>query len=110
MERRKFLRFAIPLRIEVEGEEIEGLTKDFSREGLKAVFDHFPLDVHSHIKFKLQRPNEEGYIWGEGEVIWKKSVGEKCEAGIRLKNFPPDLKTEILEQGYKNWVRKILEV
>lgn len=105
MNKRKFLRFAVPLRIELSGENIRGFTKDFSREGLKAVFNHFPFDASSHIKFKVQKPNEDVYIPVSGEVMWKKVAEKRCEVGIRLRNFPPGLKAKILEHGYHAWVK-----
>jgi hypothetical protein len=109
MERRKFMRFLITLRVGAKRENKEnsfGLVKDFSREGLRVVFDDFDFDLNSCVDLKIQRLSEDIFIPASGEVVWKRPVEGKWEAGLRLKEFPSSVKAEILESGYRKWLEE----
>jgi hypothetical protein len=106
-DRRKYLRFSTPLMVQARNknqEKIWGLIKDFSRFGLKVVFDEFDFNTNSLVDLEIQRPNENVYIPASAEVIWKRLIEGKWEAGLSLKEFPAQEKAEILEHGYNKWV------
>jgi len=106
-ERRKFLRFpsSLIIRIEKENEIFQGRMKDFSRFGIRCIFDNFNFSEKERLNFKIQRPNKDIFIPFRGEVVWKKETEEGWEVGINIKDFPPLLKSEILEFCYQNWIR-----
>ncbi len=107
-ERRKFMRFLITLRVKAGKENNQdsfGLIKDFSREGLKAIFDDFDFNPHSCIDLQIQRLSKDIFIPASGEVIWKRPIEGKWEVGVKLKEFSSQAKAEILEEGYNNLLK-----
>lgn len=107
MERRRFLRFPVTLRAEAgsQGNTVSpGMIKDFSRTGLAAVFDDFNFNPGSQIEIKVQRPGTETFIPAAVEVRWKRLIEGKWAAGFMLKDFPREIKAEILECGFKKWL------
>jgi len=108
MERRKFMRFPVSLKVEAikkNKESLFGLIRDFSREGLRVIFDNFDFKSNSYVDFKIQRPDTEVFVPASVEVIWKRPVEGRWETGLRFKEFPPRVKAEILEFGYKKWLK-----
>lgn len=108
MERRKEMRFPVSLKIEaIEKKEDStfGLLKNFSRDGLRAVFNVFEPRADSLIELKIQRPNQEGFAPVCAEVRWKRPVEGRWEVGFRFKDFIPLVKSEILDYSYKNWLK-----
>lgn len=108
MDKRKFLRFNAPLEVKAVKENREydsGIIKDFSREGLKAVFNNFDFEPDSRIELDIQRPAIDVFIPGKGEVRWKREIKGKWEVGIKLLELPPYVKGEILDYGYRRWVK-----
>lgn len=109
MERRKFSRFKVELKVKArrEGKESAfGKIKDFSRNGLRAIFDKFEFEANTPVELMIQRPNSDADIIAGAEPLWKKAVGDKCDVGFRLTSFTPEDKIDILEYGYFNWVRE----
>lgn len=106
VERRSYLRFSIPLVVSIKnkGQELWGRVKDFSRKGLKVVFDEFDFSDRTSFVLKIQRPEKNIYSPAVVEVAWKKRVGEQWEAGLVLKEFSSYLKSEILEEAFNNWL------
>ena len=106
-DRRKFIRFLITLNVKAkkEKEESFGLVKDFSRKGLRAVFDDFNFDINSYVELELQRLSRDMFIPATAEVIWKRPIKGKWEVGFRLKEFLPQAKAEILDLCYRGWLR-----
>lgn len=105
-DRRKFLRFPTPLMVQTRREDRDclwGLVKDFSRNGLRVIFDEFDFVPNSFVNLEIQMPNENVYVPANAEVIWKKFTDGKWEAGLSLKEFPAHAKAEILEHGYNKW-------
>lgn len=105
-DRRRYIRFGVPLKVEVEGKSLSGTINNFSREGFKATFDEFPFDTNSQVNFQVQRPNKDIFVYGSGEVVWKSNLAQSWEVGIRLKNFAPEFKVEILDHAYEMWVKE----
>lgn len=106
-DRRRYLRFPVSLMVQTrDKEKTYGLTKDFSRGGLKAIFDEFNFDIKSFVDLEIQRPNKDIYIPTKVEVVWKRFIEGKWQVGLSLKEFPAWVKAEILEYGYNNWLRE----
>ena len=108
MERRKELRFPASLKVAAVRQNKEsalGLIKDFSRSGLRAVFDNFDPKPDSCTDIKIQSPKEEVFIPANVEIRWKRPAEGRWEVGLRLKDFVPQAKAEILEYAYQNWLK-----
>jgi len=107
-DRRKELRFPISLKVgarEKNRSSIFGSTTDFSRSGLRVVFDEFESEPNSFIDLKIQRPDKDIFVPASAEVIWKRPILGKWEVGFRIKDFVPEAKAEILEYSYNRWLR-----
>ncbi|OQX79546.1 MAG: hypothetical protein B6D56_06850 [Candidatus Omnitrophica bacterium 4484_70.1] len=109
-EKRKFKRFEVSLPVEVEEKEsnllLKGEVKELSREGLKLNLPGFNPDINSEIVVKIKRPNKKTFVPLLGEVVWKKSTGERWEMGIKIKEMDKTVKMEILEFAYESWLKK----
>ncbi|MFH1578295.1 MAG: PilZ domain-containing protein [Candidatus Omnitrophota bacterium] len=107
MNKRKFLRFLTPLKVKAGSDDKEmqlGVIKDFSRDGLRAVFDNFEFEPYSSVALRIQSPSAEGFNRATAEVRWKKLAEGGCEVGLKLTDFLPSLKAEILDYGYDKWL------
>ncbi|RKY39422.1 MAG: hypothetical protein DRP76_03445 [Candidatus Omnitrophota bacterium] len=91
--------------MEKENEIFQGRIKDFSRWGIRCIFDNFDFSEKEIVNFKIQRPNRDIFIPFRGEIVWKKETEEGWEVGINIKNLLSSVKSEILEFCYQNWVR-----
>ena len=108
MEKRQEIRFPVTLKInrkENNQECLEGTIKDFSRNGLRAIFDNFESKSGSYLDIEIERPNTDVFTPAKAEFIWKRPAGGKWEVGFRLKEFIPLAKAEILENAYENWLQ-----
>ncbi len=108
MNNRKFLRFNVALQVEARGENKEsasGMVMDFSRQGARVAFEKFDFEPESSVELKIQRPEKEIFVPAIGKVMWKKFIAGRWEAGIKLVDFSPEVKIEILERAYDAWVR-----
>ena len=110
VDRRKERRFAVSLRCSArEGNRnsIVGSIKDFSRDGLRAVFDGFGTEPDSYVNLKIQEPNQHIFIPACAEVRWKRPVEDRWEVGLRFRDFVPQIKAEILEHAYNIWLKDL---
>jgi len=110
MESRRFRRFVVPFKMEVlqAGRNILGAVKDFSRFGIRAVFENFDLEPGAPIDFRLEKIGKDICVSASGVVVWKRYDSGKWDAGIRLVDFPPQLKSDMLEEAYRNWIRDVV--
>jgi len=105
MEKRKFIRFPVGLRVKA-GNEIPGITKDFSHEGLRVIFDDFSFGLDSPVKLEIQSPNFDDSIPLVAKPLWKRLLDGKWNVGFMLVELAPARKAEILECGYYKWVKQ----
>ena len=108
-DRRKYLRFDIPLKVEYEVEGgsknyTTGVTANFSREGINLVTQQFDYDPSNTVELKLQHPTKESYIVLSGDVVWKRQVDDKWYAGLRLRQMDKGDKSDILGYAYDRWL------
>ena len=106
-DRRRFMRFNTSLKVEIKNannESLLGKIQDFSRQGLKVIFDNFNFKKNSYVDLRIQQPGNETFIPASAMVVWERSNQGKCEAGLEIKQMSPEEKSEVLEYGYKNWL------
>ncbi|HEC69300.1 MAG TPA: PilZ domain-containing protein [Candidatus Omnitrophica bacterium] len=111
-ERRKFIRFDIPLKAEVVIKANidslqEGVTKDFSREGLRLILHNFSLGEEADIKLKIYIPGRKEPVEVKGQVAWSRANDANWEVGIKIKEIDKEAKSEILDYVYKAWREKL---
>ncbi len=110
-EKRKFLRFECLLPVDlvkVDGKDhisrkIEA--HDFSREGIKLSIN-FNIEMGTNMEVKLHIPEKKLSVPVTGEIIWVKSVDNRLEAGLRIKDMDNELKSEILNWIFPIWLEK----
>jgi c-di-GMP-binding flagellar brake protein YcgR len=112
IEKRKFIRFDIPLSVEFKlseeaAEYFLGVTRNFSREGLGIVSQNFNLKPKDTIRLRLNLPDKDTFVSVLGNIIWKKRFKAKCLAGVRLREMDKEAKSEILDYAYNLWVERI---
>ena len=111
-EKRKFIRFDIPLNVELmpSGDTsgyAMGITRNFSREGLALVSQDFDFKPAETIELRLSLPEKEMFVHVLGDVVWKKNVETKCLTGVKLRNMDKEVKSEILDYVYNIWLEKV---
>ena len=113
MEKRKFRRFVAPFKMEIKQADGKasalGIVKDFSRSGIRAVFDRFDCHIGSAVNFRIEKRAKNIAVSARGIVVWKRFAGGKWDAGIKFIDFPPEAKADILEDAYKSWLGGLLK-
>lgn len=109
MERRGMPRFPVNLTVSrVNQQELFGKIKDFSRAGMRVIFDTPVLNDKSDIQIEIQRPDYNEQILATASVAWEKSGEGKCEVGLRFKSIPVQAKADFLEYSYREWLKSKL--
>ncbi len=108
--RRKYIRFEIPLRVEVAVPENKGsisekgLISDVSREGMRLIVDEDALNEGEDIDLRITLPGKGVAIPAKGKLIWKKAKGTQWEMGLKILSIDKTTKSDILEYAYKMWL------
>ncbi|MGD8534290.1 MAG: PilZ domain-containing protein [Candidatus Aminicenantes bacterium] len=110
-EQRKFLRFECLLPVDlikVDGKDyisrkIEA--HDFSREGIKLSIN-FNIEIGTNMEVNLHIPEKKLSVPLTGEITWIKSVDNRLEAGLRIKDMDNEQKSEILNWIFPKWLEK----
>lgn len=110
-EKRKFLRFECLLPVDLVkvdgrnhiGRKIEA--HDFSREGIKLSIN-FDIEMGSDMEVNLHIPDKKLSVPVKGKIVWVKSVDNRLEAGLKIKDMDNELKSEILNWIFPHWLEK----
>ncbi len=113
-ERRKYIRFNVPLKAKVNlNTQVdafkEGLTWDFSREGLRLVLKDFDIIHGTNAQLKIFIPEKQEPVDVEAKVVWTKSGNNNWEIGMELENITKEEKSAILDYVYEEWKKKKLK-
>ncbi len=110
VERRKFLRFDVPLGVEFNTSRPEryllGVTINFSRGGLCIELQKCDLAIHDTMTLKVQRPQTDAYVAILGKIVWKKAIKNRCWFGLEIQDMDKEAKSEILDYAYEHWVEE----
>lgn len=107
-DRRKYMRFNVPLKAEIDlrsqvGAFKEGLTWDFSREGLRLMIKGAELLSEADISLNVFVPSLDKAIPIKAKVVWNKIKGEDWEIGLKLDDIKNEDKAAILDYVYDKW-------
>ena len=91
-ERRRYIRFEVPLKVEVTIEGIvdsiqKGATKNFSREGLSLVLHEFHLSTGAQVDLRIYVPKRRKPVSAKGEVVWVQSTHNQWELGVKIRHI-----------------------
>lgn len=107
-EKRKYLRFAVPLRVEMVVEARvdlpqKGITKNFSREGLGLILHDFHLTAGSEVSLRVHVPQKKKPANMKGKITWAKLNNRHWEVGVKTIQINSEDKNQILDYAYKIW-------
>ena len=112
-DRRKFLRFDIPLDVKFKpsidaDSHSKGTTVNFSRSGLCFKAKEPDYNLNDLMELKVKMPKNDDYISITGDLAWKEKIdNSKCLIGITFREIDPDSKNDILDHAYDAWLLNI---
>ena len=109
IERRKFMRFDIPLNVEFKqstatSDYCSGTTINFSRHGFCFESDAPPLEKASDVELRVQVPGKEVFVPVTGHIVWTQTLNNKFLAGVQIRDMNREAKSDILEYCYDTWL------
>ncbi|KPK02615.1 MAG: hypothetical protein AMK71_01640 [Nitrospira bacterium SG8_35_4] len=109
IERRKFMRFDIPLNVEFKQSEAtpyycSGTTINFSRHGFCFESDGPPLQKASNVELRVQVPGKEVFVPVIGNIVWTQALNNRFLAGVQIRDMNREAKSDILEYCYDTWL------
>lgn len=109
-ERRKFMRFDIPLDVRFRAStdpenHTKGMTVNFSRSGLCFEAEKVDYSLDDLMELKVRMPEKDDYISITGDLAWKKKLDDsRYLAGIRFREIDNEAKSNILDHAYETWL------
>jgi c-di-GMP-binding flagellar brake protein YcgR len=112
MERRKFMRFDIPLNVEFTQPEeasdyYSGITINFSRHGFCFESEGPPLQTLTNVKLRVQIPGKEIFVPITGHIVWTQNLNNRFMAGVQIRDMNREAKSDILEYCYNTWLETV---
>jgi len=109
IERRKFMRFDIPLNVEFKqstatSDYCSGTTINFSRHGFCFESDAPPLEKASDVELRVQVPGKEVFVPIIGNIVWTQALNNRFLAGVQIRDMNREAKSDILEYCYDTWL------
>ncbi len=101
--KRKFKRFDLPLIVKFRHSNgatdyTLGLTKNFSCEGLGLEAPDFNFMLKENLELNLKFPKSGSAVSLIGDVVWKRRLGDKSLAGIKIKMDGKDIQSDMIEK------------
>lgn len=109
-DRRKFMRFDIPLDIEFKpsidsASPSKGTTVNFSRSGLCFETNEHDCSMSDLVELKVKMPKNDDYISVIGDLAWKEQLDDsRCLVGISFREIDSEAKSLILDHAYDAWL------
>lgn len=109
MERRKFMRFDVPLHLKFKAPHqddsfTDGVMINFSREGFCFQSELSDFKYDKGMEFNIQMPHRQDNIPVRGDVVWIEKNKGGALAGVRIHEIGNDAKFEILDYAYDLWL------
>ena len=109
-EKRKFIRFSLNVQLQLKPAMpgvnfMDGLTRNFSREGFSFVSENFTPGTDKTLEFMLTHPLKDIVVPVLGDVMWQSTIHGKSLAGIKFKQIESEFKVEILDHAYDIWLQ-----
>jgi c-di-GMP-binding flagellar brake protein YcgR len=109
-DRRKFIRFDIPLDVEFKpsidtDSYSKGTTVNFSRSGLCFETKKLNYNLNDLMELKVKMPKNDDYISITGDLAWKQKIDDsKYMAGLIFREIDNEAKNHILDHAYDAWL------
>jgi len=111
-ERRKFIRFDVPLDVifKISDDSTPysvGTTKNFSRHGCCIESKSADIKLHKNMDIQVKHPTKDIFVYASGNVVWKQQLdNDRCLLGIDIIEMNKEAKSEILDFAYDIWLEK----
>ncbi len=109
--RRRHMRidvhFDMMLRPVKYASEIVGVTLDLSQDGFSFISENMDLLAETLIEFSIKRPDQDETAIVTGDLAWKRQVRDRCLAGIKIRSMEQNIKNNILEYTYNQWLKGV---
>jgi c-di-GMP-binding flagellar brake protein YcgR len=114
-ERRRYIRFDIPLDITFKPAEDEvpyasGTIKNFSRDGCCIESKSLDMTLKENLELRVRHPKKDVLIAATGDIVWKQCVNGTWLAGIRILEMDKEAKSEIMDFAYDIWMEKNIKL
>jgi c-di-GMP-binding flagellar brake protein YcgR len=110
IERRKFIRFEIPLDVIFKPSDnsatySSGITKNFSRSGCCIESGSTDLSLTDNMDLQVKHPSKDFFVPASGTIVWKQQLGDdKWLLGLDILDIDKEAKSEILDFAYDIWL------
>lgn len=109
IERRKFIRFDIPLDVifksSGEAPYSNGITKNFSRYGCCIESKSTDLTLRDNLELQVKHPRKDIFIPASANIVWKQQVAnDNLLLGVTFLEIDKEAKSEILDFAYDMWL------
>lgn len=107
-ERRRFIRFKVPLDMEVSGQGtgsflLTGRSIDFSRQGVRLSLPFNFFSSRQSLQFKISLPESRHTFCFKGRACWSLKQQNCCQVGVKIEEMAPEDKNDLLEYAYNLW-------
>lgn len=111
LERRKFIRFNIPLDVEFKKLEegarfCSGRTLNFSRAGMCLQTQDTAPELGDAVELSVKLPDKDIYVHALGDIVWIEQYDEQCLVGLKLVAMNQEAKFDILNYCENVQVKK----
>lgn len=116
IERRKFIRFEIPLDVIFKPSDnsasySSGITKNFSRSGCCIESGSAHLSLSDNLELKVKHPSKDVFVTASGNIVWKQQLGDdKWLLGLDILDMDKAAKSEILDFAYDIWLENNIKI
>jgi c-di-GMP-binding flagellar brake protein YcgR len=109
IERRKFIRFEIPLDVIFKPSEeapySAGIIRNFSRYGCCIESQCTASDGWDKMELQVKHPGKNILVSASGNIVWKRQLGnDKWLLGVDIIDMDKEAKSEILDFAYDIWL------
>ncbi len=110
-DRRKFIRFDVPFKVEIgikaDIDYIKEVTaKDFSREGVGLILRDFKFEEGTQIQLRFFLPPKPEPVSATARIKWVGKIKDDWQMGVKLDEIDDSDKSEILDFVYEKWRQK----
>jgi len=116
IERRKFIRFEVPLDVTLKNSDSNahysfGIIKNFSRYGCCIESVKTDLSLNDNLELQVKHPHKDVLVPASGIIVWKQQLSnDKCLLGIDIRDMNKEAKSEIMDFAYDIWVENNIKM
>jgi hypothetical protein len=116
IERRKFIRFEVPLDVTLKNSDSSahysfGIIKNFSRYGCCIESVRTDLSLNDNLQLQVKHPHKDILVPASGIIVWKQQLSDdKCLLGVDIRDMNKEAKSEIMDFAYDIWLENNIKM